>query len=235
MSASQRIEETVSTYRHSTVFDASTEYTKRFQHTTNEANYYKVLERLVKRDVLGKLDKGVYYIPKRSQYGTLLPRDEHIVKAFMPKPTDGMEIGYGLYQKHGLTTQVAKRRVFYTNQLNQNQKRVSHMVFHRKDIRFTKPVKQLVELLEVLQHFSLIEDLNYPSFMTFAQRVAKTYNDATLATILKTINHKKSTLAFLAEVLDAFGIPHCVQERLSTLSQYRIPKWRHRDDFTSLT
>ena len=52
------------------------------------------------------------------------------------------------------------------------------------------------------------------------------YNEKTFENVISKIKYKKSTLAFLEQILNHFSIKNNIKKQLSTLSKYKIPVWR---------
>lgn len=69
----------------------------------------KALERLQKNGTIKKVSKGVFYIPRKTIFGELGPDNNEILKRYLFE--DGKRIayetGFSLYNKLGLTTQMA--------------------------------------------------------------------------------------------------------------------------------
>ena len=78
-------------------------------------------------------------------------------------------------------------------------------------------------MLEVLQNFEEIQDLNYASFVRFAKEFAETYHDETFATVIKEKRYQKRTISFLKEVLSYYGVSNNLSMYLSRLSEYKHP------------
>jgi len=57
-----------------------------------EVAYFRALSRMVKAGKLVRLEKGKYYKPKKSRFGTLRPTETEIVKIFTQR--EGKTIGY---------------------------------------------------------------------------------------------------------------------------------------------
>jgi hypothetical protein len=69
----------------------------------------KVLERMQAKDLIRKTTKGVFYKPKQSVFGEIAPnyRDQLRLYLFKNGKRIGYETGVSLYNKMGLTTQMA--------------------------------------------------------------------------------------------------------------------------------
>lgn len=225
MNAAMYIKNEFKNYKKGVLFNAKKIYNKSF-FNINEANYYKVLERLVKTGEIIRVSKGIYSIPKLTKYGPLNPSESEIIQTCIKNEEDGCEVNYGLYNKLGLTTQISKKRVFYCNSIIENQKKIGMIFFIKKSIIFTNKNIKYIEMLEVLQNFNKIQDLNYSSFYKYCMQFNEIYNEETFENIISKIKYKKSTFAFLEQILNHFKTKNNIKNQLSTLSNYKIPVWR---------
>jgi hypothetical protein len=233
MTEAMIIRKALQSFPEQTIIKAANLYEEKFRETVNELNYYKVLERLVEQQELAKLTNGLFYIPKKTKYGLLPMSDELIVSSLIGKNTEGMEIGYGLYNKLGLSTQIPKSRVFLSNKMDNFQRTIHQLRFYRHDLLFTPQAKSMIEFLEVLQNFKNIQDINLSIFQKFVLSSVQHYDDQTLKIILSVRKYKKSTLAFLHELLQAFQVKNDVNQLLSPLSKYQIPDWKTSNESSS--
>ena len=71
--------------------------------------------------------------------------------------------------------------------------------------------------------FYNIEDINYSAFISFVKEIVEEYDDKVFEDVISTINYKKSTIAFLQEILNYFKKENNLHLYLSTLSEYKHP------------
>src|ERR1700741_2667707 len=75
----------------------------------NELAVIKALSRFVEKGDIIRAEKGRYYKPRKTRFGTLRPAENEIIKALTYK--DNKPVGYltglSLYNRLGLTTQVS--------------------------------------------------------------------------------------------------------------------------------
>ena len=207
------------------IFLASEWYKQSFHNKISEMNFYKILGRFTEENKLSKITKGLYFVPKKGKYGLIPVMEHQIITKFIPTPNDGMEIGFGLFNRLGLSTQIAKTRTLLTRRMDADHRFILNLIFIKKDLIYSEPVKKIIEFLEILQSFSAIQDLNRTAFFKITKNFARTFCEDSLWEVLSVMKYKKSTLAFLAQILDHHGIVHRVHDRLSVLSKYNIPKW----------
>ncbi len=123
----------------------------------------KVLSRLVQKGEVNRYKKGIFYIPNKTVFGELKPREEALLENYLFE--NNRQVAYvtgnRLYNKMGLTTQVPN---------------VIKLASRDKKIRTTiggvqlKPVKSyvaitksnipLLQLLDVIKDFKNIPDLD---------------------------------------------------------------------------
>lgn len=202
---------------------ASKLYKESLSELLNEATYYKMLERMCKNGELGKVAKGIYHIPVVSKYGVVPPSEKQIIEAFT-KNDSGMVIGYALYNQLNLTTQVSKTIDVLSSALDGFSKTVRNVMIKQVNIDYTVEVKDMICELEVLQNFHEIQDLNYSAFIKYSEKIAETYQDEVFNKVISKTSYKKSTISFLKEILNYYGVSNNLERYLSSLSTYKHPR-----------
>ncbi|MCF0135575.1 MAG: hypothetical protein HUJ69_04045 [Lachnospiraceae bacterium] len=191
--------------------------------TIPEASYYKTLGRMCKQGKLVHLSKGLYYRPMISRYGTVPISDAEIIRHYTQEGT-GIVIGYPLYNRIGLTTQISKRVEVLSSNLTEQTKNVGNICVSSCFLEFNDESTPIIESLEVLQNYSKIEDINKEALAAYMTRFAKLYSDKTAVQVLQTRKYKKSTIAFLERFLNYHGIENTLNQFLSALSSYSLPE-----------
>ena len=202
---------------------ASQLYRTKLYNKMTEAAFYKSIERMYKNKELFKISKGTYYLPKNSKYGIVPPSDKEIISAFTKNET-GIIIGYSLYNSLNLTTQVSKSIEVMSSSLEGFTKTIRNIRIQHVDIDYSLEVVNMIKCLEVLQNYYNIQDLNNLAFKNYTKELAKFYDEETFTKVIKTINYKKSTIAFLQEILNYYGVKNNLSSYLSCLSEYKFPK-----------
>ncbi len=202
---------------------ASALYRKRLDGRVNELTYYKCLERLVEDGTLSKAARGVYYFPYEDQYGRVTIDIDKIGQS-LTADESGMPVGYALYNQLGLTTQVPARKEFLTSRIDGDKKQIGKCTAYRLNVKFDKPTVDTLSVLEVLEHYKEIPDLDEGAFMDYSKRVAESFDEKVLAKLLKKRRYKKSTIAFLRNLLNFYNIKNELNQYLSEYSFYDIPK-----------
>ena len=201
MSQMQIIKNELKKFQVEELIFASSLYRKRLEGRVNELTYYKCLERLVADGTLSKAARGVYYFPYTFE-GRSFPIKLSGIEKSLTDDESGMPVGYALYNKLGLTTQVPFQREYLTSQIEGDRKQIGKCTAYRLNVKFDKQTVDILSSLEVLEHYKEIPDLDEGAFMEFT----------------------KSTIAFLRNVLNFYNIKNELNEYLSELSIYDIPK-----------
>lgn len=188
----------------------------------SEFSFYKTLERMTKSGELMHLARGMYYRPGKSRFGTVPISEEEIISHFT-KNNKGLIIGYRLYVRIGLTTQIGRRTEILSSAIKGETKNINNIFISRINMKLFPAVKGTVEVLEVLQNCRYIEDLNSSAFAGYIKNFSKAYSDEIADYVLARRKYKKSTTAFLKRCLDILGIPCGLGKYLSPLSDYKIP------------
>ena len=76
-------------------------------------------------------------------------------------------------------------------------------------------------MLEVLQNYYEIQDLNHKTFYNYAKAFSMQYNEKATNYILKNMSYKKSTISFLNNILNHFEVENNLNQYLSSLSKYK--------------
>ena len=131
-----------------------------------------------------------------------------------------MIIGYHLFNKLNLTTQVSKKITLYSTNVESETKNIRNIEIKNISLKINDEYKKIIEMLEVLQSFNKIQDLNYNAFYEYARNFSKEYNEDILKKVLVEKKYKKSTISFLRNILNYFEIRNELDKYLSSLSKY---------------
>ena len=222
MTSTQIVSQTIGSIPENELIFASKLYIQQLSSEVTESAYYKTLERLCKAGDLCKIAKGTYYRPKASKYGIVPPSQKEIVAAFTEKEK-GTVVGYSLYNSLKLTTQVSKTVEVFSSALEQQTKNISNVLLQFCNLIYTPEVNGMIHMMEVLQNFSEIQDLNYSQFIKYCEQFSETYNDAVFEQVCQQIKYQKKTIAFLRNILMHFQVPNNLNRYLSSLSEYKYP------------
>lgn len=223
MKGNEMILDSLAIYQPNELIFASKFYKEYLQGKVKEATYYKGLERLCKSQELMNIAKGVYHLPKKSKYGIVPPSDQEIISAFIQNEK-GMVVGYSLYNSLNLTTQISKSIQIISSNLEGYTKTIRNVTIQQVPIEFTQEIQNMIKGLEILQNFYEIQDLNYKVFIEFTETIALNYNEELFIREELYKRYKKSTIAFLREILNYYHKENNLDVYLSSLSDYKYPK-----------
>ena len=132
--------------------------------------------------------------------GTDLPSEKEIIAAFTENGV-GMAVGYVLYNKLRLTTQVSKNIQIYTSALDEQKKQIGNVFLQKCDMVFSPEVVRMVAMLEVLQNYDRIEDWNESQFKKLCAEFAGQYDEKVFEYVLSNISYSEQTIARLKAII----------------------------------
>lgn len=189
-----------------------------------EYSFYKSLERFTKKGELEKIAKGIYCKPKKTRFGKIVASEEEIINFYVGKEkSKGIIVGYKLYNKYGITTQISKNIQIYSNELDGQSKKIKNVQINKIDISINPKVQSIIEQLEILQNYNKIEDINKAKFIDFVKNIPLNYSDKDAIIVLKNIKYKKRTIALLESILNYNNVKNSLFQFLNRTSDYKIP------------
>ena len=211
----------------------ASKFYKEILHNQNvsETSFYKLLERMYKSEQLVKLSKGIYYIPNKTKFGIVPISDEKIISLFI-NDNQGMVVGYSLYNKLNLTTQISKKITILSSNVSNEIKNIRNIEIKNVKMNYSKDYIKIIEMLEVLQNFNDIQDINYNAFYKYVKEFSEEFNETNTDYVIENINYKKSTISFLHNILNYFGVNNNLNKHLSSLSKYKHFVMEDIDEFT---
>ena len=220
MSYSSRIIESINEYPELTIIDAQKLYKEKFSDVSEQA-FYKTISRMSKNEDIERISKGIYCKPRRGRFGTTISSEKNILDHYLGiNKNRGVVIGYQMYNNKGITTQVSKTIELYSNATFQEKKQIRNVIIYKANIRFDISTIKMVELLEVLQNYRNIEDLNLIGLKKFIEDSIKYYDEKTIQKLIRSIGYKKHTLASLKNILDFFKLENNMDNYLNGTSRY---------------
>ena len=129
-----------------------------------------------------------------------LPSEKEIITAFTQKNT-GMVVGYTMYNAMHLTTQVSKNIQIYTSALDEQKKQIGNVFLQKYDMVFSPEVVRMVAMLEVLQNYNRIEDLNKSQFKKLCAEFAGQYDEKVCEYVLSNISYSEQTIVRLKAII----------------------------------
>lgn len=186
--------------------------------------YYKSIERMSKKGELERIAKDVYCRPKITKFGKISAGEENILNYYIGKENcKGVVVGYRLYNKYGITTQVSKTVKIYSNVLEEKKKIIKNVEIKKVNISINSKIKRAIEQLEILENYDEIEDVDQNGLIRLYGTIAEEYSDKVFITVLKNIKYKKRTIAYLENILNNRKVENTLSQFLNKTSKYKIP------------
>ncbi len=230
MSYSGTVMEKVSKYPELSIIDVQKIYRENF-YNQPEQTFYQVVSRMARKGEIQRLSKGIYCKPKKGRFGAVISSEKDILEYYLGQDkNNGAVVGYQMYNRHGLTTQVSKTIELYSNVISQERKQLKNVSIRKAILRFDVSTVKMIELLEVLQNYSNIEDLNRECMKIFIGAHIKYYDKRILQELLERIGYKKSTLASLKNMLDFFKVDNDIVQYLRGTSTYKALRMEELSD-----
>lgn len=223
MKQNQIVEAAIQNFQPNELIFASKLFSEKLEGKVSEASYYKTLERMCKAGKLVKAAKGTYYLPKISRFGAVPLSEKEIISAFT-KEGSGTVVGYSLYNRLGITTQIAKATEVLSSALDSQTKTIRNIVVHYLPLQFTETVEQMVQALNVLQNLEQLQDINYHALISYTKSIADNYEQSAFEEVIAKQKYQKATIAFLQNILNYYGKENRLNKYLSTLSTYKYPR-----------
>lgn len=131
---------------------------KDFKYLNNPQAVQVAISRLYKQKVIMKLQRGLYYKPRKTKFGTVGPSESAILKA-LQKNGHGHLAGHTIFNQKGFTTQVPTRVEFKTDtRMSAKVLGNLNIKFQRNPTKHRKGEENLVFILESLQNMKAIFD-----------------------------------------------------------------------------
>jgi len=213
--------EDVNQYSALEIIDAQKMHKEKFE-AMPEATFYKAMSRLVQDGEIERIVKGIYCKPKKGKSGAIISSEKDILAYFLGKEqSKGVVIGRRLFNNYGIASQVSKSIEIYSSVTNQEKRVIKNVTIKKANLKFDTTTIKMIELLEVLQEYKKIEDLNTNSLIAFIEEAVECYEEKTVERIIEALAYKKSTLASLRNVLDFFNIENDIAQYLNGISKYK--------------
>ena len=150
----------------------------------------KAIERLIKKDIIERASTGLFYIPKKTAFGSLKPTEEELLKPYLFNGNNRIAYitGTALFNKMGITTQVPKNIKLASRDKRIVTKVGSIQVKSVKSyLEVTNENYYLLELLDVIKDFKTIPDTDKTQTIRFLLNKIKTLSDKDKDTFIKIV------------------------------------------------
>ncbi len=202
-----------------TIIAANEMYEKAFSKMTQDA-FFRMLERLAADGVIIRVAKGLY--AKGSD------KDKNVTDMllnylFGEENSEGMYIGYNLYNKYGISSVKKSTIELYSNVIKGKSFNVGNIKAKKPGVELNFENARIIEALEILQNYSDIEELNKVKFARYARNFARGYNDEAAINCIENMRYKKSTIAFMKKILEMYKAKNTLSQYLSYATDYKVP------------
>ena len=222
MSNREIVEKILKNYKPNELIIASYFYEKYCAKYMAETAFYKTIQRLCESEVLTPLARGIYCKTLKNNLGIIPPSTNQIVETFT-KNNKGLVVGYTLFNHLKLTTQISKTVMVYSSAFKEEKKKIGIVYLFKINTKITRGTMAIIQMLEVLEHFNEIQDLDIRAFLSYCEQFSKKYNDDDCKIVLSSLKYLKRTIAFLKAILDYNDVPNNLSSYLSNLSTYSFP------------
>jgi len=189
----------------------------------------KVIERLLKKGVIKKLSKGIFYKPKKTVFGELKPSNEDLLQQYLFE--NGKRIAYitgtALYNRLGLTTQMA-----FTYQIASRKKRI----YINTGAIKAKPVKsyaevsdenyQLLGFLDAIKDIKKIPDTSTDEIVIALRSKINRFKESEIKNLVTySLLYPARTRALLGAILEDLKkdlLLPSIKKSLNPLTKYKI-------------
>ena len=120
-------------------------------------------------------------------------------------------------------SEVKEKAIIAKRQMEEQKKQVGSVSLQNYQMNFEEDVVRTIQMLEVLQNYYKIQDLNQVQFLRMCEQYALNYNNEACEYVFAKIKYLKRTIAFLQKILEYHNVPNNLNRYLSELSEYRIP------------
>lgn len=187
-------------------------------------SYYKSIERMLRNGELEKVAKGVYCRPKITKFGKISAGEENILNYYIGKENHtGVVVGYRLYNKYGITTQVSKTIKIYSNILDEERKVIKNIEIKKINLSINSKIMRAIEQLEILENQNQIEEIDKKNLVKLHGIITEEYSDEVFTNVIRNMKYKKRTIAYLENILNIRRVGNTLSQFLNMTSKYKIP------------
>lgn len=160
----------------------------------------KILSRLTDEGLLLPVSKGVFYIQGDRPFDL----DRAIVEYYI-NGEHGMFVGYKMYNDLEVSDHTDGTVEIYTNRIGAAHKSIGKYHLTYADVVFDNYAKQLIQTLELTEHFTKIIDIDYIRLYNVRKSGIRNYLDYDIARVTKAIPYSRSTLKIFEELMTKAG------------------------------
>ena len=185
------------------------------------ATVVRSLSRLEDRKVITRISKGIYALNKNSKLTKReVPVTEKDILIYYVQENQGVTIGYDLFNRNNISTQVSKKKVVLSTKIKQKERNIRNVSVHQLPLQLNQDIKRAIEALEIIQNAEKIQDFNDSGFREYMEEYVKNYNPAAIRSVLKHTRYKKQTIYNLDKILTLFQVESGLKPLLKKTSKY---------------
>jgi len=195
----------------------------------SELAYFKALSRLVQSGQLIRLEKGKYYKPRTTRFGTVRLTESEIIKALTQKggKITGYLTGNVLYNRWGLTTQVPNTiTIARRTRLPEKELSGYKIKFAVRPFPFKETDIPMMQLLDALTDIQKIPDTTPEKVVPIlAEKISNLQLPQIFRMMKLALEYPPSTRALLGALLETYipGQPtDILHKSLNPLTKYKI-------------
>lgn len=179
-----------------------------FNDKLSKKTVLKSFERLVKLGKIRRAERGVYYIPKESIFGELPLSKNELLKKYLYEREDtvvGYLSGNNLFNKYGLTTQIANEIEITTNKRKNPKKYGDFTIkFNYNEAPINKENIKYLEILDILKNIKYILDTDIKESYRIIKKIILKFSDDELAELIELANryYPARVIALLGSIIE---------------------------------
>ncbi len=196
----------------------------------NPSAVAKALSRLAKANRIQRVEKGVYFIPIKSKFGSLRPSEEELIKSLTSEEKDNpvYETGLGAYNKLGLTSQVPNSITLASTKQRPSKKVKGIKInYTKKNFDISKFDYYLLQLLDAIKDSKNIPDSTTDESLRIIQARIKELTKPKLRELKKaSLNYPPYVRAILGAIIETIYSEKessIIKKTLNPLTRYSIP------------
>lgn len=207
------------------VFDTDILFKELNLPNSKKSEALKALLRLERANEITRLINGVYFKTEVSKvtkkHKSVL--DNEIIR-YYTKDKAGFTIGYDLYNRKNISTQISKKKTILSSILKKDTRTMKSITVKKVSINLNTRTQEFIEILEIIENSSYIQDFNEKGFYKLVENFVENYDYNTMNYILKAMNYKKQTIYNIHNIMKMFGKDSELEEFLNVTSSYQNNK-----------
>lgn len=199
-----------------------------YDETKREATI-KALNRMVSSGKLGKLEKGKFYKPEVTVFGTLQPDLSEVVKDLLESngKVTGYLTGLTMYSQLGLTTQISNVIEIGRNDIRPTIKRGRYTIsFIRQKNLITKGNIPLLQILDAVRYIKKIPDTSLVNAIKRLVAIIKPLSpkdqQKMVELALKYPPSTRAILGFIFETTENICFTEPLRKTLNPITTYKL-------------